>query len=144
MLPGMADTALWARRVADWRASGETFGGHCRDKAFSASALRYWAGRLGEEAPPGEPGALPGPAAVAKAPPGGPTAPVVPEVRMARVQRTTAPAVVSGQAGRPTARPGDPTMVVEFGPARISVQPGFDRATLAAVLEVLAARGAGR
>ena len=142
----MADTALWARRVADWRASGETFALHCKGKAFSASALRYWAGRLGkeEEAPPGDPGAPPGPAAGAKAPSSGPSAPVVPEVRMARVQRTAAPPVVSGQARRPTAPPSDPTIVVELGQARVSVRPGFDRATLAAVIELLAARGAGR
>jgi hypothetical protein len=63
---------------------------------------------------------------------------------MARVQRIAAPAAVSGRVGRPRAAPSDPTLVVELGPARVSVRPGFDRATLAAVIELLAARGAGR
>lgn len=36
-----------------------------------------------------------------------------------------------------------PDLVVEIGAARIAVRPGFDRATLAAVHEVLNARAEG-
>src|SRR5690349_20893574 len=117
----MADTALWARRVADWRSSRENFNQHCKDKEFTSGALRYWAQRLGEAAPPSPPTVLAAPA-----------------VRMARVVRTRAPVVVAEAAPRPS------NLVIELGGARISVGPGFDRATLTAVLQILAARGGAR
>jgi hypothetical protein len=47
----MSDDGTWARRVAEWRASGEpatTFSG---GRGFSSSALRYWAKRLERERP---------------------------------------------------------------------------------------------
>ena len=46
----MADDALWARRVAEWRASGEPSTSFASGQDFSASALRYWAKRLEREA----------------------------------------------------------------------------------------------
>lgn len=52
-------------------------------------------------------------------------------VRLARVVRGEAPPRADGAA-----------LVVEVGRARISVARGFDRATLAAVLDVLGADGA--
>jgi transposase len=42
----MADEALWARRVAEWKASGEPSTTFTEGRDFSASALRYWAKRL--------------------------------------------------------------------------------------------------
>lgn len=42
----------------------------------------------------------------------------------------------------PAARPPTSVLVVEIGAARIRVEAGFDRATLAAVLEVLGGGGA--
>lgn len=47
----MADDALWARRVAEWKASGEPSTTFVAGREFSASALRYWAKRLGRAGP---------------------------------------------------------------------------------------------
>jgi hypothetical protein len=55
-----------------------------------------------------------------------------PPVRLAKVVREVAPPLADAAA-----------LVVEVGGARISVARGFDRATLAAVLDVLGAGGAG-
>ena len=52
-------------------------------------------------------------------------------MRIARVLRVAAPVPPSC----------DPTISVEVGAARVVVRAGFDRATLNAVLDVLAARG---
>ena len=58
-----------------------------------------------------------------------------PEVRLARVVR------VSAMRSRPVTPVVEPDLVVELGGARIAIRPGFDRATLGAVLDVLAERG---
>lgn len=109
----MADTTMWIKRVAAWRASGQTAAEYCERHGLGLSALRYWAQRARREA-----------GATAAAPP----------VRLARVVRT-----------RPIAElaPVAPVVVIEVGGARVSVARGFDRATLATVLEVLGA-GLGR
>lgn len=108
----MADQEAWAQRVAEWRASGLSSLAYCAGKDFTAGGLRHWAHRLahGEVTPP--------------------------RVRMARVVRV--------RRRRPETR--TPTrevaadLIVEVGEARIAVRAGFDRATLATVLdEVLAA-----
>lgn len=56
---------------------------------------------------------------------------VAPPVRLAQVVRDVAPVSVQEAA-----------LIVEVGRARIAVARGFDRATLAAVLDVLGAGGA--
>ena len=56
------------------------------------------------------------------------------EVRLARVVR------VSSLRPRPVTPVVVPDLVVEVGPARIQVRPGFDRETLAGVLDVLESR----
>ena len=131
-------------RVADWQSSGETFSRHCKGKAFSPSALRYWVQRLRQAMPAGQAPALSvadrgDDVAASK-----PTKRAVRAGRMARVERTPAPAVASGAMPRQASVASDKTIVVELGSARVSVRPGFDRSTLAAVLEVVAAHGAGR
>jgi hypothetical protein len=118
-------TALWSERVSEWRASGQSSTAFCKGKAFTAGGLRYWASRL-KGAPPRSPSSKP-------------------EVRLARVLRTPAP-VRAEERGRVPAAAGsavtsEPTLVVEVHGARVSVRPGFDRATLAAVLDVLASQG---
>lgn len=60
---------MWAARVAEWRASGETAPTFCKGKEFTPGGLRYWASRLRK---PGEGGCK--------------------EVRLARVVRTPQPA----------------------------------------------------
>ncbi len=61
---------MWAARVAEWRASGETAPTFCKGKDFSPGGLRYWASRLRK--------------------PGDGVAPK--EVRIAQVVRTPQPA----------------------------------------------------
>ena len=108
---------MWAERIADWKASGLTSVAYCEGKPFTAGGLRHWAYLL-RQVTPRQPVALAAQVRVAK---------VVPIPR-------PAPAVVA-----PSQAPE--TLVVEVGNARIAVRPGFDRATLAAVVEVLSARG---
>ncbi len=111
----MADRETWARRVAEWKASGLSSPAYCAGKDFTAGGLRHWAHRLshGEQRRP--------------------------RVRVARVVRVKR----EGGEARPA---GDrrPEVYVEIGPARIAVRPGFDRETLAALVEVLAAARAAR
>jgi hypothetical protein len=39
----MADAAIWSKRVAAWRASGQTAAVYCEQHGLSVSSLRYWA-----------------------------------------------------------------------------------------------------
>lgn len=109
----MADRATWTKRVADWRASGETAGEFCDGKPFSVSTLRWWSSRLTRDR---------GSASAARG------------IRVALVERVAA------------APPDSPAqaLVIELGAARIAVRRGFDRETLAAVLDVVALRGGAR
>ena len=46
----MADTtSRWRKRVARWRASGETAEAFSAREGFAASTLRWWSSRLGRE-----------------------------------------------------------------------------------------------
>ena len=122
----MPDKATWAKWVAEWRASGLSSPAFSKGRPFSASGLRYWAFRLKREAsgrPAGTPQAI----------------------RLGRVLRRLAPAPEAVVA-EPVRALAPPVMVpavpllVECGPLRVVVSPGFDRATLAAVLDVVVAR----
>lgn len=42
----MADAKTWAKRVSEWRASGETAGAFASGRGFAPSTLRWWASRL--------------------------------------------------------------------------------------------------
>jgi len=44
----MADEGLWAKRVSEWKASGQSLSTFVAGREFSASALRYWSRRLEE------------------------------------------------------------------------------------------------
>jgi hypothetical protein len=114
---GMADTAMWARRVDEWRQSGQSATGFTADREFSAGGLRYWAHRLKRERA-ASPETL---------------------VPMARVVRSLPAKEPSRALAAPTVA-AESAIVVEVGAARISVRPGFDAVTLAAVVEVLAPR----
>ncbi len=114
MLGGMTEKAkTWARRVAQWRASGLTSERFCEGRDFTAGGLRHWAYRLGDRVRRRR---------------------SKPEVHLARVVRAGVP---EQELGGGTAAE-EATLVVEVGRARVSVRPGFDRAALAAVVEVLA------
>ena len=42
---------IWKKRVADWRASGETAKRYSAGRGWSAGTLLWWSSRLGHEAP---------------------------------------------------------------------------------------------
>ena len=117
----MADPNTWAERVAAWHASGLSANAFARDKGYSASALYYWLRRLEEQPAPVKTSA---------------------SSMLARVVRTPTPAATS----TPATSTRIDGIVIEFAGARIVVGAGFDRAVLAAVLDVLddRARGARR
>ena len=100
----------WAKRVDAWRASGERAEDFSRREGYAASTLRWWASTLKHEAPP----------------------PARPEMRLARVVRTRAPVAVPAPV-----RPGVIVVDVAHAGARVAVETGADRATLAMVLDVL-------
>jgi len=116
-------------RVSGWRSSGISSTAFCKGKSFTAGGLRYWAHRLDEEQR-GKPAS--------------------PPVRMARVLRTSSAdhGAARTRARRPTPVASGPAvesaLIVEVGEVRVSVRPGFDTPTLAALLAVLGARGGGR
>jgi hypothetical protein len=115
----MDNRARWAERVAEWKASGLTSVEYCEGKQFTAGGLRHWAYRL-RQVEPRRPAAL--------------------AVRIAKVVPTPAQSPVA-----PVERPkASESLFVEVGALRVAVRPGFDRATLAAVVEVLATKGASR
>jgi len=109
----MPDQEKWVRRVSEWRSSGLTSTAYCEGKPFTAGGLRYWAHQLSRGPQAGEA-----------------------SVRMARVVRVPSSRPPSRESSA-LAR-GPEVLVVELGAARVAVRPGFDRETLAAVLEVLA------
>ena len=45
----MADPATWKRRIAGWRASGETADTYAMRCGFLPSTLKWWAWKLGRE-----------------------------------------------------------------------------------------------
>lgn len=51
----MADRTEWARRVAEWRRSGETASEFCAGRGFAPSTLRWYSSQLGRVAPATEP-----------------------------------------------------------------------------------------
>lgn len=108
----MADREMWAARVAEWKASGLSSPAFCAGKDFTAGGLRHWAYRLEHGAPRRKP-----------------------RVRLARVVRTR-----TGTKAGPHGGDRGAEVVLELGGARILVRPGFDRETVAALVEMLAAR----
>jgi len=103
-------SAKWRKRVARWRASGETAAEFSAGQGFAASTLRWWSSRLGREA-------------------GGRAATAM--VRIAQLVRV--PDAV-------TARPSAVVIELLDASARITVETGVDRETLAAVLAAIDAR----
>lgn len=111
----------WAERIAAWRESELTSEQFCEGREFSANGLRHWAYKLGQT----------------KQRRRKPTIPI------ARVERAAA---LAPTAAKPitSAIVADGSLTVELGGARIVVRPGFDRATLTAVLDVFSSRGGAR
>jgi hypothetical protein len=110
--------AIWRSRVAAWRASGKTAEEFSAGQGFAVGTLRWWSSRLGRESTP------------ASVPSSG--------IRLAKVVKSTEPAVVVAPSGRGT-------LIIEMHDAgvRVLVEAGVDRATLCTVLE-LVSKGGGR
>lgn len=106
----MSDTVeTWKKRVASWRASGETAEEFSKGRPWSPKTLRWWASRLGR------------PVAAAVTP--------APVVRVAQLVRSSAP--VDRERGG--------SIVVEALDARlrITIELGAERDTVAVVLGAL-------
>ncbi|MGI8496844.1 MAG: IS66 family insertion sequence element accessory protein TnpA [Gemmatimonadaceae bacterium] len=105
----------WAERVAGWRESGLTSEKFCEGREFSADGLRHWAHKLGQTKP--------------RRPKR------KPKIAIARV--VTAPATAPTKPPASAREAVDRSIAIELEGARIVVRPGFDRATLAALIDVL-------
>lgn len=116
----MTNEQRWTARIAEWRASGLRAVEFCVGRDFAAGALRYQAKRLERL------GQLSSVSSVAGPHP----------VRLARVDRVTPP---------PPPPPPAPSamLTIELGRARVIVPPGFDAATVRAVLETLSLQMGG-
>lgn len=129
MLARMASQATWARRVAQWRESGQTSEEFASGRDFSAGGLRC---------------------AAATKSVGGRTAPAVAVAKVVRASATVRAKAVAGTTvsfapATGTRSPeGDVVVVLEVGGARLGVRRGCDAATLAAVFEAMFQRGGAR
>ena len=106
----MSDTVeTWKKRVASWRASGETAEEFSEGRPWSPKTLRWWASRLGR--------------------PSTTSASAAPVVRVAQLVRSSVP-VERERRG---------SIVVEALDARlrITIEVGAERDTVTAVLGVL-------
>lgn len=105
--------ATWERRVREWKASGKTAAKFGVERGISPGSLWNWAHRLGQTK-----------RHKARAP----------ALRLVRVDRVAAaePVVVAVD--------GAARLCIEMGGARVEVLPGFDRATLAAIVDILRER----
>ena len=107
----MSDTVeTWKKRVASWRASGQTAEEFSEGRPWSPKTLRWWSSRLGRKSET----AVPAP---------------VPVVRVAQLVRASAP--VDRERGG--------SIVVEALDARlrITIEVGAERDTVAVVLGAL-------
>ena len=150
----------WAERVEGWRESGVTSEEYSDGRGFSANGLRHWAYKLGktkQRRPTVEEAevrivrvvratAEAGPVAEVPASSATPTKMPTPAraAPLAAAPPEAAAPTPSAMAASSAPTHADPSLGIEVGPVRVVVRPGFDRATLVAVLEVLAAHGGAR
>jgi len=155
----------WAERVESWRESGLTSEQYSDGRGFSANGLRHWAYKLGKTerrrptvevpevrivrvvratAEAGPVAEVPALAATSTAIPAKmPTPARATPLAAAPREAATAPTPASMAASSAPTH-ADPSLGIEVGPVRVVVRPGFDRATLVAVLDVLASHGGTR
>ena len=107
----MTKAAEWAGRVKQWRASGLRSKEFCGGRGYSSTNLLWWSSHFRRNGFPA-------------------TSPASGSVALARVVRR---AEVTDQSAQGTAR----GLVIELPHARVAVETGADRATLAMVLDVL-------
>ena len=125
MVEDMARAEVWTKRIKEWRASGLRSDDFCAGRGFSPALLRHWAWRLGLTRRRRR---ADGSAAASS------------QIRIARVVR-----VPSGREGPPPKVAAVPSALqLAVGDVRIVVAPGFDSATLSAVLDLLEKRAGSR
>jgi hypothetical protein len=155
----------WAERVESWRESGLTSEQYSAGRGFSASGLRHWAYKLGRTERPRPTAEVPdvrivrvvratagaGPVVEAPALAATPTAmptkmptPARAAPLAAAPPKAATAQTLTSMAASSAPPHADPSLGIEVGPVRVVVRPGFDRATLVAVLDVLAVRGVAR
>jgi hypothetical protein len=117
----MTDAKTRAERVAEWRASGLSAVKFSAGRDFTAHRLWDWASKIRKVEEARTPG-------IARTTMG--------RMRLARVVRVPRLATEATAAGV--------GLTVEVFGARVGVPPGFDRATLAAVLDEIEARAGKR
>jgi hypothetical protein len=120
----MTNTDIWRTRVEEWRASGLTAAQYCAADGLNPRSLYHWSWRLGRNAEAAEGAGTEERVGLAGTRSGGP--------RVLRVLRSAAVDHDSTGAA--------PPIEVELGNATVVVRPGFDAATLAAVLDVVERR----
>jgi len=104
----MSDTVeTWKKRVASWRASGETAEEFSEGRPWSPKTLRWWSSRLGRKT----------------------AAPAVPVVRVAQLVRSSVP--IERERG------GSIVVEALDARLRITIEAGAERDTVATVLGVL-------
>ena len=117
----MADATTWAKRVREWKDSGQTAAEFCESRELNSGTLLWWSSKLKRA----------GAATTARA------TEVMPLARLVRrAHDDLAP---------PTRAASTVGVEIQLGGAKVVVLPGADRATLGMVLEVLgdgARRGA--
>jgi hypothetical protein len=106
--------SVWSERLAAWRASGLSAEKFCADKELSVHSLRSWRSKQLEAERQ--------------------TASGKKTIALARVQ-------VAGPLSRGTrGSPSTTGVAIEVGALRVTLDRGFDRSTLAAVLGVISLR----
>jgi hypothetical protein len=105
-----ANQAKWRQEIDAWRSSGKALSVWARERSLSRDALNYWKDKLPALAAPG----------------GKPNRLSLIPVRMESTRPNAVP-----PASEPVA------IIVDVGPCRIYVRPGFDRAHLQAVVGAL-------
>jgi hypothetical protein len=113
----MTKAAEWAERVKQWRASGLRSKEFCEGRGYSATNLLWWSSHFRRNGFP-------------------PTSAASTSVALARVVRRAearpSALVVTGRG-----------VVIELHGARVAVEAGADRATVAMVLDVLRSASEG-
>jgi hypothetical protein len=109
----MSESTVWAERIAAWRSSGLSAEKFCVGREFTVHSLRNWRRRQLEA------DRLRGPGSV----------------KLARVEVVAKPTEVAAVA------PLWSGLAVEVGAVRVTVAREFDRAALAAVVDVLIRQG---
>lgn len=119
----MASRAEWAKRVEQWRRSGQTSEAFCAGKDFTPGGLRNAASLMDRAG----------------------AAPNRTTVRVAKVTRIHRRQSLGGSStAQPAAAGGDAEVTVELGGARVAVRRGCDSSTLRTVLEALVQVGGVR